>query len=129
MTRSIIVCKTCRYSAAEKTGPDGRTGGEHMLELLRQLTDQQGQPVEIGAQDCLWACSRHCNVLLRDDRRYSYLAGDFRPEAAQAQAILDWFAAHGCSETGEVAFRLWPDAIRGHFIARIPPADNERGEP
>ncbi|MBC8038887.1 MAG: DUF1636 domain-containing protein, partial [Rhizobiales bacterium] len=39
---------------------------------------------------------------------------------AQAEAILDWFELHGATETGEVPFRTWPDAMRGHFISRIP---------
>jgi predicted metal-binding protein len=28
---------------------------------------------------------------------------------------------HGATDSGDVSFRLWPDAMRGHFIARIPP--------
>ena len=39
---------------------------------------------------------------------------------AQAEAILAWFDLHGATMTGEVPFREWPGAMRGHFIARIP---------
>jgi predicted metal-binding protein len=46
--------------------------------------------------------------------------GDHPPTRAQAEAILAWFDMHGASETGEVPFRQWPDAMRGHFIARVP---------
>jgi predicted metal-binding protein len=59
---------------------------------------------------------------MQDDTRYSYLAGGFRPERMAAEAILAWFDLHGTSDTGEVPFRTWPDAMRGHFIARFPPA-------
>ena len=75
----------------------------------------------VQTQACLWNCKRHCSVILRDDQRFTYFTGDHEPTREQAEAILDWFAAHGETETGEVPFRLWPDRMRGHFIARIPP--------
>ena len=59
-------------------------------------------------------------VVLRDGERFTYFTGDHEPTREQAEAILDWFALHGESETGEVPFRQWPDRMRGHFIARIP---------
>ena len=31
------------------------------------------------------------------------------------------FDAHGATERGEVPFREWPQLMKGHFIARIPP--------
>jgi predicted metal-binding protein len=85
------------------------------------LYDGSRDDVRVVRQACLWSCTRHCNVLMQDERRYSYLAGGFRPERAAAEAILAWFDLHGASVTGEVPFRTWPDAMRGHFIARFPP--------
>jgi predicted metal-binding protein len=60
-------------------------------------------------------------VLFRDDQRFSYLAGDLKPLRETAEAIIDWFDLHGSSEMGAVAFRRWPAAMRGRFIARFPP--------
>ncbi len=119
--RSIIMCTTCRHSVAEKFGPGGLTGGETLIAHMRDAMAERGQDVEIQTQACLWNCKRHCSVILRDDQRFTYFTGDHVPEREQAEAILDWFAAHGASETGEVPFRQWPDRMRGHFIARIPP--------
>lgn len=76
--------------------------------------------VVVETQACLWNCKRHCSVVLRDDRRFTYVTGDHAPTREQAEAILTWFDLHGETETGEVPFRLWPDAMRGHFIARVP---------
>jgi predicted metal-binding protein len=70
----------------------------------------------------LWNCKRHCSVVLRDDQRFTYFTGDHVPERVQAEAILAWFDLHGQTMTGEVPFREWPRAMRGHFIARIPKA-------
>ena len=119
--RSIIMCTTCRHSAAEKFGPDGRTGGETLITHMQDAMAERGENVEIQTQACLWNCKRHCSVILRDDQRFTYFTGDHVPERLQAEAILDWFTAHGASETGEVPFRQWPDRMRGHFISRIPP--------
>jgi predicted metal-binding protein len=121
--RTIIMCTTCRYSAAEKTGPDGRTGGETLIAHMGEaLAAREPSGIGLQTQACLWNCKRHCSVVLKDDRRFTYFTGDHEPSRQQAEAILDWFEAHGASETGEVPFRDWPARMRGHFIARIPKA-------
>jgi len=115
------MCTTCRYSVAEKTGSDGRTGGEMLIAHMREaLAAREPSGIRLQTQACLWNCKRHCSVVLSDDQRFTYFTGDHEPSRAQAEAILDWFEAHGASETGEVPFRQWPDRMRGHFIARIP---------
>ncbi len=120
--RAIVMCTTCRHSAAEKFGPDGRTGGETLIAHMRDvLTERLQNDVSLHIQACLWNCKRHCSVILRDDERFTYFTGDHVPERAQAEAIVEWFTAHGATDTGEVPFRQWPDRMRGHFIARIPP--------
>lgn len=119
--REIVLCLTCRYSLAEKTGPDGRTGGETLIGHMREAVLARGAQVAVQTQACLWNCKRHCSVILRDEDRFSYFTGDHEPSREQAEAILDWFEAHGLTETGEVSFRQWPARMRGHFIARIPP--------
>ena len=85
------------------------------------ITERGRSDVLIERQSCLWSCTRHCNVLIRDSERYRYLAGVFAPGREAAAGILAWFDLHGTSETGEVPFRTWPQTMRGHFIARIPP--------
>jgi predicted metal-binding protein len=121
--RALVFCTTCRYSREAQAGPDGRTGGEMLIDEIEAVLRGRGRSdVRIERQACLWSCVRHCNVLFHDDRRFSYLAGDFRPGAEAAEAILDWFDLHGRSETGGVPFRDWPQAMRGHFIARFPPS-------
>ena len=120
--REIVMCTTCRYSATEKTGPDGRTGGEVLIGHMRDaVAARPGLGLAVQTQACLWNCKRHCSVILRDDQRFTYVTGDHEPSREQAEAILDWFAAHGETGTGEVPFRQWPDRMRGHFIARMPP--------
>jgi predicted metal-binding protein len=120
--RRLIFCTTCRFSREDATGPDGRTGGETLAAHMEAvLADRGRHDVLVQRQACLWNCTRHCSMALHDDRRFTYFTGNHVPERAQAEAILAWFDAHGETETGEVPFRQWPDRMRGHFIARIPP--------
>lgn len=86
------------------------------------LAERGRQDVAVERQACLWNCTRPCSVILRDTERFTYVTGSHVPQRAQAEAILAWFDLHGATETGEVPFRAWPQAMRGHFIARIPPA-------
>lgn len=121
--RGIVICSTCRYSAESKTGPDGRTGGETLISHVEAaMAARPDAAVPVQTQACLWNCNRPCSVILRDDERFTYITGGHEPSRAQADAILDWFKMHGDSETGEVPFRQWPQAMRGHFIARLPKA-------
>ncbi len=92
-----------------------------MLAHMQDVLAETGRDdVKIQTQACLWNCKQHCSVVIQDDARFSYFTGHHAPDRAQAEAILTWFDLHGQSEAGEVPFRSWPDAMRGHFIARIP---------
>lgn len=118
--RSLVICNTCKFSPESKFAPDGRTGGQILIDHVRQaLVDRTD--VDVVEQACMWNCVRPCSVVIRDDERYSYITGGNAPTRDQAEAILTWFDAHGESATGEVPFKQWPQAMRGHFIARIPP--------
>lgn len=121
--RSLVFCTTCRHSPEAREGPDGLTGGETLARHMESILAEKGrEDVGVERQVCLWNCTRPCSVILRDTDRFTYVTGSHVPERAQAEAILAWFDQHGATETGEVPFRAWPQAMRGHFIARIPPA-------
>jgi predicted metal-binding protein len=121
--RSLVLCNTCRFPDGRKLADDGRSGGQTLIAELRSLLADIGRSdVQVEEQSCLWNCTQSCSVAIRDTERFSYITGKHVATRAQAEAILQWFDAHGETETGEVPFKLWPDAMRGHFIARIPPA-------
>ncbi|MEP2942738.1 MAG: DUF1636 domain-containing protein [Hyphomicrobiales bacterium] len=119
MTRTIIVCQTCKFSQEAKLNDEGLAGGEILTKHLEDVLGER-EDLVIQKQDCLWACSDHCNVLMSDSKRFSYLAGRFEPKREAAEAIVQWFDKHGENKTGQVPFREWPDEMRGHFIARLP---------
>ena len=120
--RRLVICTTCKFSETAKFAPDGRTGGEMLLAEVRAVLDRAGRSdVEIEPQVCLWNCTRPCSVVLQDEARFSYVTGSNTPDASQAEALIQWFDAHGQTADGSVPFKQWPQLMRGHFIARIPP--------
>jgi predicted metal-binding protein len=120
--RSLVLCNTCKFPDGRKVADDGRTGGQTLIAELRAVLAENGRAdIDVVEQSCLWNCTQSCSVAIRDTERFSYITGKHVATRAQAEAILHWFDKHGATETGEVPFREWPDAMRGHFIARIPP--------
>jgi predicted metal-binding protein len=120
--RSLVFCNTCKFHDGRKLDENGRSAGQVLVSEMRQvLADLQRTDVAVVEQTCLWNCTQSCSVAIQDTDRFSYITGRHVPTRGQAEAILAWFDAHGETETGEVPFRQWPDAMRGHFIARIPP--------
>lgn len=124
MSRSITICETCRYEPTSKEGPDGRRGGAMLAEEVRDyLTEVGRDDVSVRTQRCMWACKRNCTVLFQESENYSYLAGDFRPETHAASDIVAYFDRLAENTNGDVPFEQWPEGVKGHFIARMPPAD------
>ena len=122
MDVSITVCSTCKFAEGEAFGPDGRSGGTLLAEALETAARNRADAPRIVRHECLWACAHSCAILIGSPGRTGYLAGRFVPGAEAATAILDWTEAYAASEDGSVRYRLWPDGMRGHFIARIPGA-------
>ena len=120
MTTTIFVCDTCSYAPGQKTGPNNQTGGEILAELVERIA-QGSTTVEIRRQSCLMGCDRHCNTAITADGKLTYVLGMFKPSNASAEAIVEYAELHADSETGRVPFKQWPQGVKGHFVARIPP--------
>ncbi len=122
--RAIIICNSCRFPDGRKSGDDGRTGGQTLVDAMATvLVEKNRRDVRVVDQTCLWNCTQSCSVVFRDSQRFSYVTGRHEPTVEQAEAILQWFDAHGETTSGEVPFREWPQAMKGHFIARMPPEE------
>ena len=120
--RRLVICTTCKFSETSKLAPDGRTGGEMMLAAVHSFLAKTGRSdIAVEPQVCMWNCAKPCSVVLQDEARYSYITGSNTPDEEQAEALVQWFDAHGATEDGQVPFKQWPQKMRGHFIARIPP--------
>jgi predicted metal-binding protein len=120
---SVVACNTCRLSAEQREDAGGVRGGALLVAALEAAKDADPRYADVAIEQmpCLFSCSEHCSVHLRAPGKVGYLLGRFVPDADAARAILDYAVAYAESEHGRVPFKLWPQAIKGHFIARIPP--------
>lgn len=114
---TITVCDTCNFSSDQKL-LDGKSGGEMLAEHVEALASEG---IEVRRQSCLMGCDRHCNIAIQGEGKLSYVMGKFEPNAEAAQAIVDYANAYSESDSGQVPYKQWPQGVKGHFVARIPP--------
>lgn len=120
---AIVACSTCRFSAEAREDGAGVRGGARLVAALlaERASDPRYAGVAVQEMACLFACADHCTVHIRAPGKVGYVLGRFRPDAEAARAILDYAVHHAASDEGRVAFRDWPEGVKGHFIVRVPP--------
>jgi len=120
---AVVACNTCRFSAEARDDGEGVRGGARLVEALRaiQSSDPRYAAVAVQEMPCLFACTEHCTIHIRAPDKVGYVLGRFTPDEESARAILDYAVLHAASEEGRVAFREWPQGVKGHFIVRVPP--------
>ncbi len=125
MKPCIYVCETCRFSEAEALNEHGQSGGQVLHDKIASLAADSpyADAFEIRTTRCLMGCDHHCNLHFRAAGKICYVTGGFAPNDESAGAIVDYFEKYLQSETGQVPYKTWPQGIKGHFIARVPPFD------
>ncbi len=120
---AVVVCNTCRHSRDAQTDAEGVRGGARLVAALHVVKASDPRYAGIAVQDmpCLFACQDFCTVHLRAPDKVGYVLGRFAADAEAARAILDYAVHYAASEHGQVAYSLWPDGVKGHFITRTPP--------
>lgn len=116
MMTVITICDTCKrddWDASTDTTTDG--------ERLAALVEANAGDIETRRVSCLMGCERSCNVALQADGKLTYVLGKFEATQDAAEGIVEYARLHRESETGQVPFRSWPQAVKGHFVSRIPP--------
>lgn len=117
---TITVCTTCRNDATRETKAGDPTG-EAFLEQVRLAA--RGRPVNVRGTACLMGCQHGCNVAISAAGKMSYVLGRFDGTAEDASALAEYATLHAESDAGIVAYRQWPQGVKGHFVSRIPPLD------
>ena len=123
MTTWITICDTCK-----RDGWDAAQGGPTDGEVLATLIEAAATDVDrvrTRRTSCLMGCKGGCNVAVQGKGKLSYTIGNFEPLAEAAAGIVAYAAAHAQSATGQVPYRDWPQAIKGHFVTRHPPLPEE----
>lgn len=118
MTTTITVCDTCK-----RDGWDAATAGTTDGEILAGLIERAaaGTGLEVRRFSCLMGCARACNVALQAPGKLAYTLGEFEPAPEAAEGIVAYARHHAASESGQVPYRDWPQAVKGHFTTRHPP--------
>lgn len=119
MTTWITICDTCKRDDWEARAP-GRTDGEVLADLI-EASAKNAQGVKTRRHSCLMGCARGCNVTIQAAGKLSYTVGEFEPNQDAAEAVVGYAELHAESESGQVPYRQWPQAIKGHFVSRHPP--------
>ncbi len=122
MTTWITICDTCKREGWED-GDMSRTDGEALATLVEQAA--RGSGLRTRRVSCLMGCSHGCNVAVQAPGKLAYTLGRFEVSEEAARGIVAYARAHADSPTGQVPFRQWPAAIKGHFITRHPPLEPE----
>ena len=125
MTVTIFVCDTCKVTEEEKTR-DGKTGGEMLAEAVEAQAAATPE-LTVRRTSCLMGCDRHCNIALSATGKLTYVLGRFEPTEEAAAAIVEYAGLYSGSDSGVVPYRQWPQGVKGHFIARVPPSGGEVG--
>jgi predicted metal-binding protein len=115
MTSWITICDTCKRDGWLPGGP---TDGELLATLIEARADGQ---VRTRRHSCLMGCTHGCNVAIQAQGKLSYTLGRFEPTAEAAEAVVAWARLHADSPFGQVPYREWPQAVKGHFVTRHPP--------
>ncbi|KQI69266.1 hypothetical protein AN189_06850 [Loktanella sp. 3ANDIMAR09] len=123
MTTWITVCDTCKrddWNAASGAPTDG--------EALAALVEAAAADTTLRTRrvSCLMGCAHGCNVAVQAQGKLNYTLGRFEATPEAAQGIVAYAAKHADSSNGQVPYREWPAAIKGHFVTRHPPLPDDQ---
>ncbi len=125
MTTTITICDTCKREDWDAEA-QGITDGEALAALIEAEVAAIGGEVKTRRFSCLMGCTRACNITIQAEGKLNYTLGEFSADADAAKGIVEYATLHASSASGQVPYREWPQAIKGHFTTRHPPlADSE----
>jgi predicted metal-binding protein len=120
---TLIICETCGYDADKPSAlrPGKKLYQQVSAELLaRAQTDSDYECISVKPFACLMSCQRHCAVQLRSATKIGYTLGDLRPARDSVEGLLDYARLYHQSSNGQVAYKAWPEQVKGKFISRFP---------
>ncbi len=118
MTTVITICDTCKregWNPEEQTQTDGE-----LLAALVESASRGVSGIQTRRHSCLMGCTHGCNVAIQSDGKLTYVLGRFEPVEDAAEGLVEYARLHSESDNGQVPFKQWPQAIKGHFVSRIP---------
>jgi len=124
MTTVITVCDTCKAETC--LTPDAPEKDGAKLAALVEAAAKGNETVEVRRHSCLMGCNHGCNIALQAEGKLTYVMGRFEPSEEAANGIVEYATLHSDSTSGQVPFKQWPAAVKGHFVSRIPVLNSEK---
>jgi predicted metal-binding protein len=119
-TTIIHVCVTCR-EAGEIADPSVERPGARLWRSLSAAALRRAAQAAIRPVECLSVCKRPCTIGFSAAGKWTYVYGDFTPDDASAEAILDAAALYAATPDGLIPWKERPQALKKGVVARIPP--------
>ncbi|WP_166128263.1 DUF1636 family protein [Maritimibacter fusiformis] len=123
-TTWITICDTCKRDDWAERGAMA-TDGEVFAAMIEAAAAGTGLRTRRTA--CLMGCDHSCNIAVQAAGKLAYTLGRFEPSAEAAEGVVAWAMGHAASVTGQVPYRDWPAAVKGHFVTRHPPLPEKDG--
>ncbi|WP_116133744.1 DUF1636 family protein [Tropicimonas sp. IMCC34043] len=118
---TITICTTCRRQAARDDRTLPPDGEAFLVRVTEAAAAHPG--LQVRGTPCLMGCEHGCNAAVSAAGRMTYVLGRFEGTPEDAAALADYAALHAENDGGLVPFRQWPQGVKGHFVARVPPLD------
>jgi predicted metal-binding protein len=115
---TITICDTCKRDDWAEKGVE-ITDGEALAALIEQAA-KVVDGVKTRRHSCLMGCGKGCNLAIQAQGKLTYVMGDFDAQEESAEGVVEYARLHSASETGQVPFKQWPQAVKGHFVSRLP---------
>lgn len=119
MPVELSVCTSCRLDRAAPYDAE-KTDGKPFAALV-ETEIGEGNIIAVRRIGCLLQCARACSAGLTAPGKWSYAFAGLPPTAAGATLLTDFARLYAESADGIVPFARWPQGIRAHFTARLPP--------
>jgi predicted metal-binding protein len=123
MASWITICDTCKrpdFTPTLSTKTDGESLAALVEAAASGLADLRTRRVS-----CTMGCERACNIVVQGKGKLCYSLGNFEPTEEAAAGIVAWAGLHAASETGQVPYKQWPQAVKGHFVSRHAPLPDD----
>lgn len=117
-TTWITICDTCKREDWAERGM-ALTDGEALAALVEAAAG--GTEIRTRRTSCLMGCDHSCNIAIQAPGKLAFTLGRFEPTTEAAEGIVAYAQGHAASATGQVPYRDWPQAVKGHFVTRHPP--------
>jgi predicted metal-binding protein len=117
---TLFVCQSCHHSSEER--PNGQPAdGACLLEQLNiSRTEQlQSDHFEVQPVGCLWTCDKPCAVAFSAPHKPTYLFTNL-PTDETAPTLLKFGKLYLNSNTGDIPWKQFPEALQSVSIAKIP---------